>query len=387
MPARLVAPLFVVFICLAAAPSAVGGKRMSPAPADDVFHTSMFLGPGLASVSCVSARVCVAVGERSLRHRSDTVVAERWNGTAWTVQRTPSPVRERDSSFNAVSCTARLACVAVGEAFPGHDRIVAVAEGLRGGSWSVQRANAVGRSISSDLRGVSCTSPTHCIAVGVIFKQESGVPLAQQWDGRRWSVLTTPAPRGISAGELSSVSCASAKACTAVGDWEPEFGSPHTLVERWDGRRWSIQASPSPAGYAELEGVSCPSTATCTAVGIAWERNGRVPVAERWDGSGWSTKRIPKRSDSPDGGLNDVSCSSADACTAVGWALTVDGAPHIERWNGRRWTDQATPGGVELMGVSCPSLTACKAVGVGDARPAVAETWDGTSWSVDPVPA
>ncbi|HET7051079.1 MAG TPA: hypothetical protein VFI54_22620 [Solirubrobacteraceae bacterium] len=188
------------------------------------------------------------------------------------------------------------------------------------------------------------------------------------------------------------MSCASASACTAVGDAVPGVGSPETLVERWDGERWSIQPSPTPHGYAELEGVSCASTRTCTAVGIAWPRTGqRMPVAERWHGATWSTQRLPTRSDAPDSGLNDVSCASANACTAVGWALTpdllADAPPRVVRWNGLRWSDQSAPnphGGVELEGVSCPSLTACKAVGIGAHGPGVAENWDALGWSVDP---
>jgi hypothetical protein len=81
------------------------------------------------------------------------------------------------------------------------------------------------------------------------------------------------------------VSCASASACTAVGDAVPEFDSPETLVERWDGERWSDQSAPNPQGGVELEGVSCPSLAACKAVGIGARGPG---VAETWDGLGWS---------------------------------------------------------------------------------------------------
>jgi hypothetical protein len=39
-----------------------------------------------------------------------------------------------------------------------------------------------------------------------------------------------------------------------------------------------------------------------------------------------------------------------------------------------------------LLGVSCASTTACSAVGESDAGAALAEQWDGSSWSVQPVP-
>ena len=39
-----------------------------------------------ASVSCASATACVTVGGSQA-----ATMAERWNGTTWTIQRTPNP--------------------------------------------------------------------------------------------------------------------------------------------------------------------------------------------------------------------------------------------------------------------------------------------------------
>jgi len=39
-----------------------------------------------ASVSCASATACVTVGSSQ-----GATMAERWNGAAWTIQRTPDP--------------------------------------------------------------------------------------------------------------------------------------------------------------------------------------------------------------------------------------------------------------------------------------------------------
>ena len=379
----------VAVCCLAAAPTAAVGEHAAAlAPPDQVFHTSTFVGSELASVSCVSARACVAVGETLPRHGRSAALAERWNGTTWTVQRTPSPSRRRTSYLNAVSCPSARAYVAVGAAFPGHDQFLAIAERYSEGRWSIQRTRMPTGAIDSELRGVSCTSSASCIAVGVVFKQQYGVPLAERWDGHSWSVQRTAQPRGTSVGELNGVSCASAADCTAVGDAEPKFGNPETLVERWDGKRWSIQPSPNPYGYAELEGVSCPSTRACAAVGIGWPGHAlpRTPVAERWQGSGWSIQPLPRRSDAFDSGLNGVSCTSANACTAVGWALTpalvTDAPPRVERWNGSplvRPVGRLMPrAGLSWMAPRCRSVKACEAVGVSDG-PATAETWNGTT--------
>lgn len=73
-----------------------------------------------------------------------------------------------------------------------------------------------------------------------------------------WTVERVQAPRPA---ELRSVSCSSATACTAVGDQ-----GNSVLVERWNGRRWSIQATPRIPGMF-FSGVSCPAARVCIAVG------------------------------------------------------------------------------------------------------------------------
>src|ERR1039458_10698773 len=59
-------------------------------------------------------------------------------------------------------------------------------------------------------------------------------------------------------GDLSGVSCVSVGACIAVGDMKNGAGTKVTLAERWNGRRWSVQATPNPAGAlsADLGGGS-----------------------------------------------------------------------------------------------------------------------------------
>lgn len=56
-------------------------------------------------------------------------------------------------------------------------------------------------------------------------------------------------------------------ACTAVGFYNDGRGTALTLAERWDGTRWSIQATPNPATFTQLNGVSYSAPSACTAVG------------------------------------------------------------------------------------------------------------------------
>ena len=96
--------------------------------------------------------------------------------------------------------------------------------------------------------------------------------------------------------------------------------------------------------------------------------------------------------------LYNVSCTGPKSCVAAGVNAAADhgnGAVLAETWNGTRWTVSAMkppPGsqGSSLSGISCLSVKFCVAVGhyfytlpSADTRNvAVAEFWNGTSWKL-----
>ncbi|MBV9535848.1 MAG: hypothetical protein JO321_10605 [Solirubrobacterales bacterium] len=108
------------------------------------------------------------------------------------------------------------------------------------------------------------------------------VTLVERWNGTKWAIQKTPKPAGAFARALIGVSCTSARACTAVGDYGNSAGTDVTLVERWNGTKWAIQKTPNPVGAIEssLEGVSCTSARACTAVGFS-HRVRTLTLAER----------------------------------------------------------------------------------------------------------
>jgi hypothetical protein len=143
---------------------------------------------------------------------------------------------------------------------------------------------------------------------------------------------------------------------------------------------WSVSPSPNATAPADqLAGVSCVTASVCTAVGYRISSSGRqLPLAERWNGRQWAVQPTPGT-----GSLASVSCTSASACLAVGGGLA-------ERWNGATWTVLAAPAGGSLTGISCTTASACTAVGTaggfGSFTP-FAASWDGTAWTVHPAPA
>ncbi len=48
---------------------------------------------------------------------SNVALADRWNGTAWVIQRTAQPPKGWTPVFGGVSCTSARACTAVGDRY------------------------------------------------------------------------------------------------------------------------------------------------------------------------------------------------------------------------------------------------------------------------------
>jgi hypothetical protein len=55
--------------------------------------------------------------------------------------------------------------------------------------------------------------------------------MVQQWDGSRWSLVSTPNPSGATSSELNGVACPGATTCMAAGDYQtPSTTRTRTLA-------------------------------------------------------------------------------------------------------------------------------------------------------------
>ena len=308
---------------------------------------------------------------------------------AWSI--TPTPRPPINATLDGVSCTSAWACTAIGWQNNSAGDQLTLAERWNGKAWAIQPTP----SINGGPLAVSCTSASACTAVGEkVTTAGIGVTLAERWNGMAWTVQATPNPGGADGSALDGVSCTSASACTAVGEYNVT-GNTVMLAERWNGTAWTVQATPNPAlGSTGLGGVSCTSASACIAVGsyFSGSEGPGGPVAERWNGTAWTSQTIPNPPGNngdgdPEGWASAVSCTSASACAAVGAyynnATTL--VTLAEHWNGKAWAIQHTPnpgngssGGTELDDVSCTSASACIAVGSG-ATGTLAERY-GPSW-------
>ena len=337
----------------------------------------------LEGVSCVSSTACTAVGYFLNSSKKGMPLAEGWNGTAWFVEEPPLPTGAKESYLNGVSCISSATCTAVGAFLNSSGKEVPLAESWNGTAWSVQEPPVPTGAKESNLGGVSCTSSASCTAVGYFLNSsEKRVPLAESWNGTAWSIQEPPIPAGADESKpesrLSSVSCTSSTACTAVGFFlNMTSGDYVPLAERWNGTVWSAQEPPKPVGLIdELDSVSCTSSTLCIAVGFAVSSK-RALLTERWNGTEWSIQELPSPTGALATTLESGSCISSTMCSAVGYFVNGSEKEALlaEGWNGTEWSAQepSAPTGarenklvlksIDLDGVSCVSSTACMGVG------------------------
>lgn len=363
-------------------PAAAGQRTMAAAAAPTEFTGALLYG-----VSCTGRAQCTAAGLVTTRSgKNSRTLAERWNGTKWAVQGTPTPLTgglQGGALAAGVSCTSSHACVAAGYSY-GRTTFRLLPEGWNGAKWATQPLNKQPAAVLP--YGISCTWAKDCLAVGL---RGSGATVAEHWNGRKWSVLATKRD-----GLLGAVTCPGSGNCTAVG----QSGSGKALAEHWNGKTWSVQATASPNAFSPLVGVSCHPAGTCLAVGTtSANASTQAPLAEQWTGTKWSNVHAIDPSPGDLAELDSVSCVSATDCVAVGDAGPTSGSSVsalAEQWNGTSWTILTTPNPATfsaLDSVSCTSASHCVAVGgdaataTGSIRPLV-EVWNGSTWTEQSAP-
>jgi hypothetical protein len=373
----------------------LNGTTWTPLPIKQPGDAGNFLN----QVSCWSPAGCMAVGRYGRSDGAFLTLSELWNGTSWQIRRTPSPA-DLSEGLSSVSCPPSAPCMAVGAYVNRSDQQATLAEQRTASGWKVLPTSSPGAAVNV-LAGVSCPAKGLCIAVGYYNTSSGPQPLAEQWDGTSWTVLTVPG-----SGMLNAVSCAAPDSCQAVGSFKAGQTSPQQAIALgWNGSSWQNEPTPATSVRTSLAGVSCVSASGCVAVGFDNQGKGNTPrpLAETWDGSAWTL--LPSPPPSRLGELSSVSCPAAGFCVAVGsylhapsfGVLAAPAAPLSVRWNGTSWAKLPTPMPAHhfnghLGGVSCVSKVRCVAGGRSAASAghvlAMAEAWNGgSSWKLQSIPS
>jgi hypothetical protein len=297
--------------------------------------------------------------------------------------------------FKVRSCAKRECAMASGmlETFPAcPDTVPPVS-----GGWEKAATPNVGGAtpVQNELLGISALSDHDVWAVGWA-QDPSGPPyvkrtLVEHFDGSAWTIVPSPNPPNDVQSQLHSVSAASANDVWAVGASHDGTLPSRTLIQHWDGTRWSIVPSPSPDNQLnELRGVAALSATDAWAVGYRSGIQTQSPIETlilHWNGFSWSQVASPNVFGVANQ-LFGIAAISANDIWAVGYA---GGAPLSVHWDGSAWSLIPVPGD---SGLSSEHLTAVSgaaadevwAVGIGtgvfsNQRFATIRRWDGTRWT------
>lgn len=351
------------------------------------------IGPGsdsLADVVALSGTSAFAVGSFSTQgigQQLQQTLAERWDGSAWARSVTPSPGEEY----------AELA----GTGGTGPDDEWAVGDNATAGTtliehhvasgWSVVASpNAVPPPGANALAAVSADATDDAWAVGSY--QASGsdpqLPLAEHWDGRTWTVVSTPSLAGTSA-VFSAVDVIAPDDAWAVG-----YGDGLPLIEHWNGTHWTVKTFSGALEGMQLTGVTSSASDDVWAVGSYTFYSGGTYVTDSLavhnDGSAWSIVSTPNP-----GGFYIY--DPLDAVTAISptdvWAVGASsGQLMTDHWDGTSWTATLVAGtqSTVMTGVSATDADDVWVSGwtyPNDVQQTLAAHYDGTSWTVVPTPS
>jgi hypothetical protein len=186
--------------------------------------------------------------------------------------------------------------------------------------------------------------------------------LVEHWNGQRWSVV--PSPSGDPFAKLNAVVALAPDDVWAVGQKGDELVLP--IVEHWNGHAWSLVTVPVPTPHAELIGLTSVSAVNPHDVWAV----GQGHLTEHWNGHVWTVVPTPALSTDPDASdsLNGVSARSSNDVWAVGLVTANPGPRSVTlHWDGTRWNRVPSPTpsttGVLLNGVAAPHGGPTVAVG------------------------
>ncbi len=311
---------------------------------------------------------------------------------AWSIVPSPNPLAATNNYFTETTCISATDCWAVGryDAGSADQTLIAHWDGV---SWSIVSSPNATAAEDNALTSVACTSASNCWAVGYYEAEDALQTLILRWNGTTWSLVASPNTSITQENVLRSVTCASASACWAVGYFNA--GSAYqTLIARWNGTAWSITTSPNTLALQTniLNDVTCTSATDCWAVG--YYRSSLAvnqTLVQRWNGSSWSIVTSANTLPTEANILEGITCASAADCWAVGSSDTGGVLRTLtQRWNGILWSTVASPNATPttnnvLSDVTCLSGSDCWAIGNfknGTTPQTLIERWNGTAWTV-----
>jgi hypothetical protein len=271
--------------------------------------------------------------------------------------------------------------------------IVQGALGLRfdGSNW---KSVPMALPNTGDMRGVNVLSPDDVWAVGSVFNSNTqhNTTVIQHFDGKKWSVV--PSPQFSSGAQLFAVKAISPSDVFAVGETQSDNQLPSPLVAHFDGTKWSVLPTPQFKGQTvSLRAIAATSDTDIWVTGFSF---GGPPVIMHFDGQQFRV--VPFPTSDKTASLGEVAAIAPADAWVVGAAsdgTTGPGETLTAHWDGKVWTVVPSPDLTKndgLVAVAAISPTDVWAAGcapcgadTGIGQVFLIEHWDGRRWTINPT--
>jgi len=281
----------------------------------------------LAGVSAAALNDAWAVG--AYYPSSSNVLAtlaHHFDGARWTAFPLPN-VGVQENVLYAVSMPITGKAWAAGYYVSGKFVQQTLMEHFDGNVWSVVPSPSPG-ALQNILFGVTAITDSDVWAVGG-EQDASGLwhTLTEHWDGSTWSVVNA-VDAGSSGNQFYAVKALATDDVYAVGQQAGAAFPNQALVEHWNGKAWSVVSSPADASASALPlGVTATSS-TLTFVG---QQESDTAPYTNYVAAGSPGAESIQTTPNAGTGENDLfaAATAADGSTwAVGWDIDTNTGNH-----------------------------------------------------------
>ena len=281
----------------------------------------------LAGVSAASLNDAWAVG--AYYPASSTVLAtlaHHFDGNRWTAFPLPN-VGAQENVLYAVAMPTTGKAWAVGYYVSGKFVQQTLIEHFDGTVWTVVPSPSPG-ALQNILFSVAAITDSDVWAVGA-EQDASGLwhTLTEHWDGAGWSVVNA-VDAGSSGNQFYAVKALASDNVYAVGQ-QAGAGFPNqALVENWNGKTWSVVSSPADASASVLPLGAAATSSTLTLVG---EQETDTAPYTTYVAAGTPDAESIQTTPNAGSGENDLfaATTAADGSTwTVGWDIDTTTGNH-----------------------------------------------------------
>jgi hypothetical protein len=345
-------------------------------------------GSGVSAGAALLAVACTAPAGLARAAAGAAARAGTWRA-AIEVPGTGALNKGGDAAVNSVSCASAGNCAAVGQYTDGSGHQQAFVARETSGTWhaaiEVPSTAALNKGGRADVVSVSCPSAGNCAAGGQ-YTDGSGHSqafVASETSGTWHAAIEVPGTAALNKGggaRVSSVSCASAGNCAAVGGYKDGSRHHQVFVASETSGTWHAAievpgtAALNKGGFATVSSVSCGSAGNCLAGGSYASAGFQAFVASERGGTWHAAIEVPGTAALNQGGaagVHSVSCASAGNCTAGGSFTDSDrqAQPFVASETNGTWHAAIDVPGINdidggfVQSLSCASAGNCAAGG------------------------